>query len=77
MGNRTLFEALTGYESPAAEEADAPQILSAGTTDRDQSEPSEAEYPGIIEKLDERPTLIRFLPRSSRMPLAFATIASS
>src|SRR5262249_8456921 len=54
MGNRTLFEALTGYESPAAEEADTPQILGAGTTDTDQSEPSEAEFPDLIEELDAR-----------------------
>lgn len=56
MGNRTLFEALTGYEGPPVDDEGAPALLGGGGTGTGQGEAelTEADFPGIISELQSR-----------------------
>ncbi len=57
MANRTLFEALTGYEAPAVvEDLGEPAILSApsGGSAKAGPERSEEDFASVLEQLQER-----------------------
>src|SRR5262245_57662000 len=58
MGSRTLFEALTGYESQASADSNTPGLLGAGAApgagEPGEGEPGEAEFLEIIDRLQRQ-----------------------